>query len=33
MIDRMRTEAHPNRNWEPLQEAEASPHLSIPADR
>ncbi|MET3804185.1 cytochrome c oxidase subunit 1 [Nakamurella sp. UYEF19] len=30
MIERMRTEAHPNRNWEPLQELESSEHLSIP---
>ena len=33
MIERMRTEAHPNRNWEPLQELEESPHLAIPNDR
>jgi cytochrome c oxidase subunit 1 len=26
MVQRMRTEAHPSRGWQPLQEAEANPH-------
>jgi cytochrome c oxidase subunit I len=30
MIERMRTEAHPHRGWEPLAELEASEHLKIP---
>jgi cytochrome c oxidase subunit 1 len=29
MIERLRTEAHPSRDWAPLQEAEESPHLQI----
>ncbi|GAA1999206.1 cytochrome c oxidase subunit I [Nakamurella flavida] len=29
MIERMRSEAHPSRNWKALEEAEASPHLKI----
>jgi len=30
MVERMRSEAHPLRGWEPLNEAEASEHLKIP---
>jgi len=30
MIERMRSEAHPARNWQPLANAESSPHLKIP---
>jgi cytochrome c oxidase subunit I len=30
MIERMRTEAHPHRDWKALDEAEASSHLKIP---
>ena len=30
MIERMHSEASPNRNWEPLMELEGSDHLSIP---
>ena len=30
MVERMRTEARPNRKWEPLAAAEASPHVGIP---
>src|SRR3954454_24478133 len=30
MIERMRTEAHPQRDWVALNQAEASPHLKIP---
>ena len=29
MVDRLRTEAHPHRGWQPLQAAESSPHLAI----
>jgi cytochrome c oxidase subunit 1 len=29
MVDRLRTEAHPHRGWEPLHAAESGPHLSI----
>ena len=29
MVDRLRTEAHPHRDWQPLQAAESSPHLAI----
>nr|WP_255498096.1 cytochrome c oxidase subunit I [Nakamurella sp. PAMC28650] len=30
MLERMRTEAHPSRDWQPLQELESSDHLGIP---
>ena len=30
MIERMKSEAHPSRDWEPLNELEGSEHLSIP---
>ncbi len=30
MIERMKSEAHPSRDWEPLNELEGSDHLSIP---
>jgi hypothetical protein len=30
MVERMRTEAHPSRDWKALDEAEASSHLKIP---
>ncbi|HEY5881093.1 MAG TPA: hypothetical protein VIU11_19430, partial [Nakamurella sp.] len=29
MVDRLRTEAHPHRGWEPLQAAESGPHLAV----
>ena len=29
MVDRLRTEAHPHRDWQPLQATESSPHLAI----
>jgi cytochrome c oxidase subunit 1 len=29
MVDRLRTEAHPHRGWQPLQATESSPHLAI----
>src|SRR4051794_38117994 len=29
MIERMKSEAHPQRGWQPLADAEASPHLKI----
>ena len=29
MVHRLRTEAHPHRDWQPLQAAESSPHLAI----
>ena len=33
MIERMRSEAHPNRDWKGLESAESSEHLKIPEDR
>lgn len=30
MMERMRTEAHPHRNWEALNNLESSDHLKIP---
>jgi cytochrome c oxidase subunit 1 len=30
MVERMRTEARPDRSWKPLAEAESSPHVGIP---
>jgi cytochrome c oxidase subunit 1 len=30
MVERMRTEARPNRKWEPLAAVESSPHVGIP---
>ena len=30
MIERMRTEAHPHRDWQPLADIESSDHLKIP---
>ncbi len=30
MLERMQKEAHPNRDWKPLEMAESSPHLEIP---
>ncbi len=30
MVARLHDEARPNRNWKPLAEAEASPHVGIP---
>ena len=29
MVERLRTEAHPHRDWQPLQATESSPHLAI----
>jgi len=29
MVERMRAEAHPQRGWKPLDDAEASSHLKI----
>ncbi|HEY7811782.1 MAG TPA: cbb3-type cytochrome c oxidase subunit I, partial [Nakamurella sp.] len=29
LVDRLRTEAHPHRGWEPLPAAESDPHLAI----
>ncbi len=31
MVERLRTEAHPNRDWQPLQDLESSDHIGIPA--
>jgi hypothetical protein len=33
MVERMRTEAHPQRGWQALNEAEASSHLEIPQNQ
>jgi hypothetical protein len=30
MMERLRHEAHPNRDWKPLDQLESSPNLKIP---
>jgi len=30
MVERLKAEAHPNRNWQPLAQAESSDHIRIP---
>ncbi|MDQ2738305.1 MAG: cytochrome c oxidase subunit I [Actinomycetota bacterium] len=31
MVERLRSEAHPSRDWQPLQDLESSDHIGIPA--